>query len=281
MKASWIGACVALPVAAAPLSAQVQVDPAGQPGSWAQAPAPAPAPETSAGTPRPRPRPGPDPRDQILRDMLEGVIRDVVTPPSRPAPPPEPFEPAEIELPGPIAEPTPVPTPPRRVPTPPPPRRTPRPELAPEVVERNPAPPVMSEPPLQSRPPAAAVPRPAAEAPPAPISSIAAPEPVPVPVPGQTRPAPAATAPEAVESAQPTLGAAALAWWPLALLLAVAAAGAAEWTRRQRRLARTRAALMLEPRLDEVEGEVSAGPVQFAAPPLSIRCRLEEGMARA
>ena len=85
----------------------------------------------------------------------------------------------------------------------------------------------------------------------------------------------------AAESPQATLGTAAVAWWPLALLIALAAAaGAAELARRQRRLARTRAMLSLQPRLEQPESGAAAGAVSFAAPPVAIRCRLEDGAIR-
>jgi hypothetical protein len=66
-------------------------------------------------------------------------------------------------------------------------------------------------------------------------------------------------------------------WWPLALLgLGVAAAGGG-WSVQQRRarLVRTRAALSLEPRLDQQAGSSSASPIKLAAPRVSIRTRLE------
>ena len=73
MKVAWIAVCIVAPVALTPAAAQVPVDATGQPG--------ASAPPESTAPPTPRPRPGPNPRDQIVRDVLEGLIRDVVTPP--------------------------------------------------------------------------------------------------------------------------------------------------------------------------------------------------------
>ena len=71
-----------------------------------------------------------------------------------------------------------------------------------------------------------------------------------------------------------------LGWWPLAALLAlVAAALGAETYRRHRRLERTKSALALDPRLDAARGDASCSAPEFAAPPVSIRCRLELGPA--
>jgi hypothetical protein len=63
------------------------------------------------------------------------------------------------------------------------------------------------------------------------------------------------------------------------LLAAVAAAAAAATLRRARRIARTKAALSLAPRLDVVEGRSSFGALTLAGPPMSIRTRLEFGRA--
>ena len=68
-------------------------------------------------------------------------------------------------------------------------------------------------------------------------------------------------------------------WWPLALLgFGIAAAGGG-WSVQQRRarLARTRAALSLKPRLDQQAGTSSTSPIKLAAPRVSIRTRLEYG----
>jgi hypothetical protein len=60
----------------------------------------------------------------------------------------------------------------------------------------------------------------------------------------------------------------------LAAALAVAAAAAVS---RARRIARTKAALSLAPRLDLAEGSASFGNLALSAPPMSIRGRLEFG----
>ncbi|MEO5773505.1 MAG: hypothetical protein ABIQ32_05235, partial [Sphingomicrobium sp.] len=64
--------------------------------------------------------------------------------------------------------------------------------------------------------------------------------------------------------------------WPLlALLAALAAATAAAYHwRRRAQIARTRAALNLNPRLDLTAGACSTSRLSFAAPPMSIRARL-------
>jgi hypothetical protein len=64
-------------------------------------------------------------------------------------------------------------------------------------------------------------------------------------------------------------------WLFLALLAAAAAmAGTVAW-QRMRRIAHTRAALSLDPRLDLAEGSCSVAGGSLASPPMSIRTRLE------
>jgi hypothetical protein len=96
-----------------------------------------------------------------------------------------------------------------------------------------------------------------------------------------TRPAPPPAAPPAAApSAQRNSSLLSQSPWLLLALLAVAAAFAAgtAWTR-ARQIARTRAALSLDPRLDLSEGSCSTGGLALAGPPMSIRTRLEFGNA--
>lgn len=108
-------------------------------------------------------------------------------------------------------------------------------------------------------------------------------------------PAPAdAAAPQPMASATPNLpgkaapepaGLAPIAWLPLVLLAAAAAAASGVRLQRTRRIARTRAALALSPRLDLSAGAGSPGRLSFAgpalaAPPLAIRARLDPPGAR-
>ncbi len=70
-------------------------------------------------------------------------------------------------------------------------------------------------------------------------------------------------------------------WLLLALLAAAAAAAIAAATAlsRARQIARTRAALSLDPRLDLAEGSCSTGKLALTCPPMSIRTRLEHANA--
>lgn len=87
-----------------------------------------------------------------------------------------------------------------------------------------------------------------------------------------------ASAAEPVDGpARPTAGAA--LWVLLGLLAAAAIAASAVRVRRTRRIARTRAALALEPRLDASAGASSLSGLSFACPPLAIRARLDFGEA--
>ena len=68
-------------------------------------------------------------------------------------------------------------------------------------------------------------------------------------------------------------------WQLLGLLAAaVVAAGAYHW-RRTRQIARTRAALSLNPSLDLAAGPCSLNGLALAGPPLAIRARLDLGEA--
>jgi hypothetical protein len=139
--------------------------------------------------------------------------------------------------------------------------------------------------------PAAGAPPPAAPAEPALPLAPAEPKPVRLPEPGSSPPE-TLLAPSAQPSAAPAPSPAAApagpatpptpviaeppagrpAWfWLLALLLPVAAVGAVH----QARLMRTKRLLSLEPRLESELGAASASAFDFAAPPVSIRCRME------
>ena len=63
----------------------------------------------------------------------------------------------------------------------------------------------------------------------------------------------------------------------LALIAAAVIAAASVGVQRARRIARTRAALSLEPRLDMPAGAGSASGITLAAPQLVIRARLDWG----
>lgn len=170
----------------------------------------------------------------------------------------------------------------------PPPRQTP-PQSAPPV---EPQPPVVAAP--VAVPPSTTIPplpgdRPKPAAPAAlPVAAPVAPvEPV-IAAPQPAQPAPPATPIEQPSAAQAPVAATAqrstslLAqspWLLLALLAAAAMiAGAVAW-QRARRIARTRAALSLQPRLDLAEGSCAAAGLAMACPPMSIRTRLEFGGA--
>ena len=68
--------------------------------------------------------------------------------------------------------------------------------------------------------------------------------------------------------------------WPLAALLLAAAVAAAAAVHRGR-IVRTKQLLSLEPRLESGGVTASATALEFASPPVSIRCRMEMGTAHA
>lgn len=252
-----------------PASAQSQAGAAGDTGAIETQTYPAPR------KPDGRPADTPKVRDQLLRGAFDVLLQP--RPKRRPpeaAPPPvmvipdppavtqPPFEaPAEATL-----EPTPPPLPasvavtpsatpaavPRPAITPAKPASTPRPEPR---VEQLPAfdpatPPTLVEP-SQPAPPVAVSPPPA---PPAPVIEAAEPAPV-----------PATTEPASDKYVLLLLG----------LLAAIVIAAAALYLRRTRQIARTRAALSLDPSLDPLAGSFSASGMALAGPTLAIRARLD------
>lgn len=209
-------------------------------------------------------QPKADPK--LLIDLFNRLTR-----PRQPAPPPlsapMPAEPAAPVAADPLPEPAPmaIPVPPRR--RQPPATEAPvsrDPKAAPSAVPQ-PAPPArLATPAAPPEPTIVEAPEPAAAAvPPARIAPVAPVHPTGVAEPAQ--PPPQRTALLLSQSG----------WIILALLLILAAAvGAAAWNR-ARRIARTRAALSLEPRLDLADGSCSVGGGGLACPPMSIRTRLE------
>ena len=229
---------------------------------------------TGAAQPRePTGRPGAD-APKVDPKLVIDVL-NLLTQPRQPAPPPpailQPVEPA-----APVIG-TPAPEPPASA-IPPPPRSRPVASPAPATaVPLNPRP----APPSAATPP----PNPAAPAEPASTGAVAEeiPPPMPAPVEAVTpvatppEPVPRAASPEptAVPASQRSASMLESRWLLLALLAAAATiAGAAAWNR-ARRLARTRAALSLEPRLDLSDGTCSLEGLALAGPPVSIRTRLE------
>lgn len=139
--------------------------------------------------------------------------------------------------------------------------------------------------------PAAAAPRPlaATESVPAPGVPAAA-EPAGATSDANAGPPPAPTVvaqPAAEERAGPDATTAtpgsfpgAIGWLLLGLLAAAAGVASALHVRRTRRIARTRAALALEPRLDLSAGACTFTGLSLACPPLAIRTRLDLGETR-
>ena len=234
---------------------------------------------TAAAPPRePTGKPNVDADEPKVDPKLLIDVFNLLTKPRRPtaqpAPPPStpaPVEPAAV-TPLPVVQPAAVPVAPRPVPrgvvvvplvvkaTPSP---TPKPSPLPKPLPR-------AEPPTPlAAPPTAAGPAPPAE------PAIAAPvEPAPPPQ------APVIhSGPPASPVVSPAQRSASLLsqgnWLLLALLAAAAIAAAATWNR-ARRIARTRAALSLAPRLDLSDGSsCSVDGLALACPPMSIRTRLE------
>ena len=112
-----------------------------------------------------------------------------------------------------------------------------------------------------------------------PVSRPVLPQPAPVAV-TEVRPIapppapPAAVAPVVPAPRQTSLLAAPAIWLVLGLIAAAAAAGAAMHMRHRRRIARTRAALSLDPSLDLGAGAFSIGGLAPAGLPFTIRARL-------
>lgn len=233
------------------------------------------------GQPDVRPAGRPKLRDQLL----QGAINVLLNPRPRPAPPqtePAPLEPEPaaiepvIEVPAVVAvEPTPpAPRPaaivpktptvatvavprPTVAPTKPTPAIPPAPNAAsPTPIEPTPPPPPVTEtvdPAPQAAEPVAAEPSPVV------VETV---DPIPAPVTEPDRPS---------ESSN---------WLLLGLLVAAATVAVAVQWRRVRQIARTRAALSLNPSLDLTAGAGSLNGLALAAPPLAIRARLDLGEAQ-
>lgn len=213
-------------------------------------------------------------RERRERERLEWERQQAQIPPTYPEPPvavaqplPEPSSPPDPEL-----NREPVPAPAQPTPTR---RATQKPAAAIALGASQPAKPA----PPETAPPPEAAPRPAVDPGPTvtaigdpPLAPPAAEVPPPPQPESKTCPDGAVVAVSAACPAKPLSR-----WWPLALLgLGVAAAGGG-WSVQQRRarLARTRAALSLEPRLDQQAGTSATSPIKLAAPRVSIRTRLE------
>lgn len=234
------------------------------------------------GVPSPR-----DPIDRPKRGRLIDLIKTIAPPlieaASRPRPPrepvPEPIAPATAELPvAPAAVLAPAGPGAVVVPPPSPPRPTQTPLRAVATEPKPPAPRLL--PTAVAIPQAPPATRPAPTPPEAPPAETLAPLASPaVPPVADQRPPPAPivraeTPPAAVE---PMILA---PWWSgpaapwLAVLAVIVVLAGANHLRRMRRIARTRAALALSPRLDLDGGAGSISGLSLAAPPLSIRARL-------
>ena len=233
-------------------------------------------------------QPAPKPREpaaatrvdqpQIDPNMIIDVFNRLTRPrPPAPPPPPLPDEPIvrEIVTPVPTRPAATVPPPPRVVP-PPPRGRQPAPTNVAEPRPSQRVPAVASPPPPLAGPTPVAPPRapaglaaPAAPIPPAPAVLAGS---------GQAIPAPVLPAPVVEPFARPAQRSNALlsprSWFIIALL-AVAAAAAGAAVHRARRIARTRGALSLDPRLDLAEGACAVRGGSLACPPMTIRTRLE------
>jgi hypothetical protein len=201
-------------------------------------------------------------REWELRQQQQQIPpRDYYEPPPvAVAPVPEPSSPADPAF---DPEPAPVPAATRPAPAKPvTPKAVPASQVASTAPKPNPAqkvPPVADRP--VATPPLADVPEPA----PPQVTE-------PPPVVAQA-PAPIA---RKVTTDEPRLSSL-VRWSPLALLALLIAAAGGGWSVRQRRVrvARTRSALSLNPRLDQQAGASSTTPIKLAAPRVSIRTRLE------
>lgn len=229
------------------------------------------------GGPDVRPAGRPKLRDQLL----QGAINVLLNPRPRPAPPqiaPVPVEPEPaaieppMEVPAVVAvEPTPpVPRPAAIVPKTPAVATVaaPRPTVAPAKATPTPrpAPNAASPTPIEPTPPPPPVTEPADPAPQAePVAAEPSPvvveteDPIPTPLPEPARPS---------ENSN---------WLLLGLLVVAATVAVAVQWRRVRQIARTRAALSLNPSLDPTAGDSSLNGLALAAPPLAIRARLDLG----
>ena len=209
-----------------------------------------------------RPPAEPKPRTQFLLDMLNELVRP------RPAPVADSAAPAPSGAVPPGGSTVPVPAGPAAAGT----------VTVPGGVPRD----VKAEPsPVAPRPVAAIEPVPdvpaVAEPAGAAIDSPAAPPPAPT--------GPPQLAAEETDAADATTAQAgpfrgAIGWPLLALLVAAAGVASALHLRRTRRIARTRAALALEPRFDLSAGACAFTGLSLACPPLAIRTRLDLGETR-
>ena len=212
------------------------------------------------------------PKRGKLLDVLRAVVPPLVDSATRPPPvqnpapysPPQPIE-TEPALPAPVmVEPVPAvaPTPPPRPVQAQPAPASPR--SRPAAIAPKPAPPAArSEAPRPVSPPA----EPALPEPP-PVSPSLATQPPPV----------AVTLPELkpLPIEQAAAPADRDAWWPFALLAvaAIAVVAGLARVRRMRQIARTRALLGLNPKLDPALGSSSISGLSLTAPPFSIHARL-------
>lgn len=237
----------------------------------------APAGSTAADQAEPSPRdPIPRPKRNRLIDVIKAIAPPLIeaassrpSPQNEPAPQPvvliPPAEPAAT-VPAPSEAGTAIVLPPPSRPRPP--QAEPRPSAPrqlPAAVAPRPASPVDRPAP---RPPLAPPDETLAPLPPAPAPPIAEASLPPPPV-ARTVPPPAPDEPETPGS-----------WWSglpvslLGMLALIAALVGAHRLRRMRRIARTRAALGVSPRLDAAAGASSISGLSLVAPPLSIRARL-------
>ncbi|MEO6581551.1 MAG: hypothetical protein ABIN68_01935 [Sphingomicrobium sp.] len=231
-------------------------DPSGKPSR------PASQPGTSQpGTATPK-------ADQkLLIDLVNRLTRPGEPAPPRPPAVPQPVEPAAPVSTAPAPPPTAIPPPPRSRPG----FALPTSVAGPRTVQPRPAP--APQPPPRA-PVVVAQVAPQMGTPEPNISAAAEPA-LPTPPAPPVRQSSAAKQP-AVPPAQRSSSLLSQSPWLLLALLAAASAVVARLTwSRARQIARTRAALSLEPRLDLAQGSCSAGSLALACPPMTIRSRLE------
>jgi hypothetical protein len=265
-----------LMIAGAPIRAQQSSSAAGTPGATAAEPKPVAEPKAAPGSV------GisisPKTRKKLLQDLLNAVA-------PRPAAPAATTAPAEASSTPPRtmnpAAPLPAGTP-TVVATPPPPRPAAGAALTPAATLPSPNPAAVAPKPRPPLPPAGSTPTPR------PVPEIAlsppldqppkakpilptAPPPAPVPVaiePVVQPPLPAAETPRSI------FGASTMLLLGLLAALAALAAATAMRVQRARRIERTRAALVVTPRLDLAAGASSIRGLSMGSPPLAIRARL-------
>ena len=210
-------------------------------------------------------RPAPDAElPKVDPKLLFDVINALTRP--RPAPPPGATAPAPTE-------PAPTPPPPATEPTEPKPAAIavpPAPKIPPPVVVPRAAPTAPATPPPE---PSAVRPAPPAavdEPLPAEIAPAASPPAIAAAPPAATEPAASKPVLEPADAFPGTIG-----WLLLALIPASAVAATSLGVQRARRIARTKAALSLEPRLDMSAGIGSTKGLALAGPSVAIRTRLD------